>query len=84
MFDLVSTVGLDMTMSPIAEHLASSAGICPGTVGGTQSQPCLIHAERRNPVRVLHAVKGGGKPEVAMDQAHWRDRMPKKPMPKAK
>jgi hypothetical protein len=28
-------------------------------------------------------VKGGGKPEVTMDQFHWRDRMPKKRMPAA-
>ena len=42
-----------------------------------------MRAEHGNPVRVRHAVKGGGKPEATMDQFHWRDRMPKKRMPAA-
>ncbi len=42
-----------------------------------------MRAEHGNPARVRHAVKGGGKPEVTMDQFHWRDRMPKKRMPAA-
>ena len=42
-----------------------------------------MRAEHGNPVRVRHAIKGGGKPEATMDQSHWRDRMPKKQMPAA-
>jgi hypothetical protein len=42
-----------------------------------------MRAEHGNPVGVRHTVKGGGKPEVTMDQFHWRDRMPKKRMPAA-
>ena len=55
----------------------------PRGTEGTQSQPCLMRAEHGNPVGVRHAVKGGGKPEVTMDQFHWRDRMPKKRTPAA-